>query len=495
MMAIVLTAICLLPATIRMINYPGYPGADDAFIHLAIVENIYRGLGWGINAHDRVFLSTSPLFTVLMTAVRFVTPRILEMGMGLSVMSGVLYVLGVFVLGRRLSQGDRLWGLISAVLAATNIHFWRWNGTFMETTFAMAASVWMINAYLRAHDSSRNRWFFLLGLLLAASVLLRPELGLLGVAFLAHSLVNGRRQILRRYAAMAAGLACFLVPVLVVLYLYFGTILPSTFTAKTTAGLVWLNFPVWGQLFKAMVSGCLGALIVLGIGAVKGVRCAECTRIFPPLLSSVVVWILPVLGFCFYSLKMPGLQSAARYYLPFMAVISALPAVLAGPGSWLREQRAVAVVSVICILQAGFSGVLNEIRIKPVLSGMWGGYVATMREAAREIDTRSALHRPTLICVDIGVVAATRSPDITLLDGGGLASPALCGLSLPEMIRVGRPQFVLESLGSEHHEVERTLYASGIMFSNVWSRRFASHSIEHGHSTYEARLFELKGLP
>jgi len=493
---LLLVGVCLFPSVIKLARYPDYPGSDDAFIHLAIVESIHRGQGWGINPNEPVFLSTSPLFTAFFSAVRVCTPDVMEIGMSLSAIASALYVLGVFALARRLT-GQTAWGMAAATLAATNVHLWRWNGTFMEVTFAMAAVTWLINGFLGIQETAGRRrtvFFFLAGLAMAAAVLLRPELGLLCPAFLAHIALNNRRRLVTDGVALVAGLASVILPVLGALYLVFGHAIPTTATAKTTAGLLWLNLPVWPQMAKVVASGCLGSLIIIGLAGVAITLRPATLRWRKLMTTTIPVWFFPLSGFCFYALKTPTLQSPARYCLPFMATLPVLAAAM-GKAVMPVNRRMLLIAWSLCAFQLATALYMNERLIRPVLHRVLPEYVQTMREAAAQIGARAKPGEAVLVFVDIGVVATARPPEVRILDGGGLATPEFQGLSLSAMIRAGHPQFILEGLGTADHFVEQSLREQGLTFRQVWSRRFSSHSIEHAHDIYEARLFQLGESP
>lgn len=492
--ALFLSFLCALPSVIKLAGYPDYPGSDDAFIHLAIIENIHRGHGWGINENKPVFMSTSPLFTVLFSALRKVTPEVLEVGMVLSSIAGAMYILGMFVLGCRVSGGrSRAWGFMAAFLAATNIHLWHWTGTFMEVTLAMAVVVWLTNGFLALHDvpvPRRAMFFGLFGVGLGLGVLIRPELGLLGVAFLAHRLATDKSRVMRDFAPMAGGFALVLLPALGVLYVYFGTILPTTLPAKASPQLIWFNIPVWKQLFKVVSSGCLGIFLLTVIIWIMIRPSAE--QVCRQAKTATVLWLFPLLGFVFYSLTMPGLQSAARYNLPFLALMPALVASIAGACSPVRYRPILLLTMALCLLQFAAALVWKERLLRPALTRMVDGYVNTMREAADRIGLKAKRGDAVLVYVDIGVVALNRPAGVRILDGGGLASPELHGLTLPAMVRTSSPRFVLESIGTGERTVERSLEKAGEKVRLVWSRSFPSHNIEYVGEIYEARLYELE---
>ena len=63
--------ISVVPLLVRQIFFPEYPGPDDAFIHLAVINSIAKFNTWGINPGENINLSTSPLFTVIFSILCF----------------------------------------------------------------------------------------------------------------------------------------------------------------------------------------------------------------------------------------------------------------------------------------------------------------------------------------------------------------------------------------------------------------------------------------
>jgi hypothetical protein len=202
-----------------------------------------------------------------------------------------------------------------------------------------------------------------------------------------------------------------------------------------------------------------------------------------------VLWAVPLAAFLFYSLKTTGLQSAARYFLPFLGVLPALPAcfLASRPSEWARYR----VLLLACGAQVAFAVGYNEAITTPVLARMTTQYIPTMTAAAAEIGRRVAPGESVFVYADIGVIAALRRPDIRLVDGGGLASPELSGLSLATMVERTSPRWVLESLGSGDRVVERAIAAAGRRGRQVWHRAFASHSVQHEGWIFQTRLYEM----
>lgn len=478
-------AISLVPVAVRLVWYPAYPGSDDAFIHASIIQNIRSGLGWGINPGENVFLTTSPLFTLAFLGLSHLASNVIAAGVVVSTTAVFVSGCGVYAMARRLG-GDPATALLAAALAATNIHLWRWGGTFMEASFAYAAVIWVIVLYLhvvgKQPAAARLPWFLLLGAVIGGAVLLRPETGVLGAAFFVDHLVNRRGWIVTRFAAAAAGLALAIAAYAVWATGVFGTWLPTTLGAKTSAALVLVNPEVAWQVAKVYASGCIGSAIALAaVLAGPGGRAA----LWRALGAGAVLVALPLLVFAFYYLKTEFIQSAARYFLPFMPTVPVFAA-LAVATSGRRLARIGLWFGV--AVQAALALYLNHAMTAPVLARMWDQYVATMSAAAGELDRRCAPGDRVLVVEDIGVLSWRHDKTCYILDAGALATPAFRGKPLAEMVADGRPRFVVETLGRP----DEPLAFPGLEVQVVWERRYRSHSINQPDAIFAVRLYELR---
>lgn len=468
--------VATVPMLVRLAFYPMYPGADDAFIHMAIVDSLRESGTWGINPGETVHLSTSPVFTLLFYALSFLSRDLLMLGAIVSVLS----VAGATVLTYKIAErslGDFSTSLAVALLAATNIHLWRWTGTFMEATFANFLVV--LNVRVQLSQPSGPMRNVAQGVLIGLTALVRPELALLAFVFFLHGIVFDRSATLKRTGWVVVGLAAVAGPYIVWSRSYFGTILPTTFYAKTTGTVELVNLNVAKQIVQVVLSG-FPALVLLIVASVAITRRSQAD---PATKRDLWLFIaVPFAGFMFFYLKTPSLQSAGRYLLPFMATLPLVAIHL------LSRARIGATIALgIAAVQLGAALYLNVSRISPVLTKMWGGYVSTMREGAREIESRVPDDQTVLVYYDIGVVSWQLKGARRIEDGGALASPQLRGLSLDEMVEKTGVRYVLESLGNPDYPIQFEGRHSRIL----WERSFPSHGVENPNRTYTARLYEL----
>lgn len=480
--------IALIPIAIRLVFFSSYPGADDAFIHLAIINSLVETGTWGINPGDQVNLSTSPLFTAFFVGLSYLVGSPLKAGLALSMVAVFIALLMTYRIARHYLESHGS-ALVVLLIAATNVHLWRWTGTFMEVTFAYLAVLVNISVYLKLArcEIVGNGWrFFLQGAVLGLSVLLRPEIALLPIAFVLHDLLNRRSKAIAVYLAVGLGAAVVLIAYSLWSLSYFGAVLPSTFHAKTSSGLILVNLTITSQLAKVVGSAFVG-LALLFVAALVSRRPTRGSQ-EPGILSYAVYLIFPLLGFLFFYFKTPYLQSPGRYFLPFMATIPLLsiPVLKSLDYRLFARSRNLAVAGALA-LQLSVSLYLNSTRIAPVLSRMWVEYVATMTEASEQVKSFCAVDESVLVYYDVGVVSWRLSGDRRIIDGGALASPELRGLTLDEMVVESDADFLLESLGNRGEQIR--LDSSELEL--VWERSFLSHGVGTPDRTYYARLYRI----
>ena len=469
----------LLPAAVRLVCYPGYPGSDDAFIHYAVASNVATDRGWGIQPGESVNLSSSPLFTLTAAGLVALGGDPWRSGSWLTLLAACAGVWLTWWAARRLG----LDGVPAALLAATNLHLWRWTGTFLETTLAWAAVPLVVG--LGGPVAGRREWssgvWTAVGGLLAAATLLRYELALLLVAFAPQAWIAGRRP---RGGWLAAGLAAVTVPGACFAWHEFGTLVPTTLVAKSSSSPHWPSPSILEALGRVVLSAAPGALLLIVWGLGARWRRGGAGELWRWTVRWLPLWLPPFALALFYSVEMDVLQSPGRYFLPFTSLL-ALLALAALPGG-ARGGLGRAGVAFAVVLQATVALGVTQRRVAPVLRGMESGYVTAMREAASELRLRCRPGEEVLVLTDIGVLSVAGTEPCRILDGGGLASPELIGLAVPEMIERHRPAWVLESLGDPLRPLPE---AAAMSLEEIWRREFPSHGIARPDRRFVTRLF------
>jgi hypothetical protein len=453
--------------------FPGYPGSDDSFIHLQIARNLAHGLGWGVNAGERVNLSTSPLFTLILSFGSLLGLNPEQFGIAISCLSTIAGEIFLQRLLLRATGSFRL-SILGMAFGAFNIWLWRWNGSIMEATLAFCLVILICLLYY-GEGRWTGRWPLVSGVLLGLAILTRPEVVLLYFCLALDCLVN-RRDRIYEGAKLTLGMGGVLLPWLIFSKLYFSTIVPTTYYAKSTAGIHLLNPAILAQLGSCILSGC-GCLVVLLAGIfVKAIGDQEFRRqTIADAKRYLALFLFPVTLFAFYYCRTKGLESPGRYYLPALGLLPATVIFLrhAQLGKWnLGSPRviysALAAQAVMCCW-------LNQTRIAPVLSGFRENYLRAAKANVEFLTAHCAPSDVVLVESDIGALSFFGRNRFIIADGGLLASPELRGLSLKGMLEASKARYLVESLGQapgsmahEHPECRLEL---------LHSEEFKSHSI------------------
>ena len=492
-----LLLICLLalvPILVKLVCYPSYPGSDDAFIHLTIVRNVTHGLGWGINPHEPINLSSSPLYTLIVSALSLGGLDALTAGMWFSALAGfgALVALHRLLLTLGLRPSARLAGV---AVAAFNLYLWRWNGVAMETTLSLFLLTFAYWSYHLADAPSRAPWwrYLLTGVLAGLAMLTRFELALVMVCFGLRELAvhPAPARSLRSCTLLGIGFLGTVAPWFGFCRSYFHLLLPTTFYAKTSSGLLWWNPTVAAEIGKVIASAY--AVPLLGVGLL--LAAALVRRPAEGAARSVVtrldVYLFPVLLALFYYLKTPSLQSSARYYLPGLQLLAAALAcafdTLADglPVRWMQPMTTAFVVAD-AVLSLGF----NQVRVTPILRCFKDNYWNVAQDAARFLKKDAPPGRKVnvLVEVDIGMLSFYAGDACYFFDGGALATPSLQGLTVAQQVERTRPDLVVETLG----DAAGDLTADVPTLALRWHREFLSHSVTSPQAVFVCNVYENK---
>ncbi|HSQ66923.1 MAG TPA: hypothetical protein VLM85_27075 [Polyangiaceae bacterium] len=208
---------------------------DDAFISLRHAQNLALHGSPVYNLGERVEGYTSPSWMVLSAAL-------LALGLDgraaltlLGILAGAALVVAVWRLWTRVAPDKPAHGLLVVGLVATSTPIAAWTSSGLETPL-FTALVALAIAELAAcvEEATRSR-AIVAGAAVALAVLTRPEgalVGLLAFGWLV-ALKRPRAVALPFALTAAAPVAAFVLW----RFLYYGAILPNTYTAKTAATL------------------------------------------------------------------------------------------------------------------------------------------------------------------------------------------------------------------------------------------------------------------
>ncbi|MCB0155396.1 MAG: hypothetical protein KDF65_11425 [Anaerolineae bacterium] len=194
---------------------------DDALITFRVAENLAYGRGFVYNAGERVQVTTTPLYTILLAAGTWLTGSALRAALWLNLALAGLIPLLMYGVGRRL--GGRVTGLTSALLLIFS--------PLLILAFSMESYLYvaLILASMSAYLAERYR---LAGLLIGLTALVRGDGALLGASLLTFDTLVYRR-LQWRMILPSIGL-----PLLWYAFatLYYGDPFPATLGAKVAQG-------------------------------------------------------------------------------------------------------------------------------------------------------------------------------------------------------------------------------------------------------------------
>ena len=308
-----MSAVAIVPALVKLLCYPHNIGADDAYIHLRIATNLTQGLGWGINPHQPVNLSTAPAFTLLIAAAEEVTRHAIGLTQLLSIVAVIAGLILIFltVFSETASVNA---AFLAEITAAFSVNLWRWNGALMEATYAFTA-VALVMWMFRTSGSKRAPHFVLAGAVLGIGLMLRPEIALLIVLCLfVESMRSSGTVRFKRILLIAIGIALPIVPWCFFASRHAGSIFPTTFAAKSSSLHLVNKVIVVQWLEVAGESFFFPALLILAILLIVRRPFTSGPGILTYFIP--VGWIVGLSAF--YYLKTVKLQSPGRYLLPLL---------------------------------------------------------------------------------------------------------------------------------------------------------------------------------
>lgn len=225
--------------------------ADDGLIVLRTVRNLLAGNGPVFNAGERIEANTSTVWTYLVTLGAWLGGPVrmeyvaLALALTLSVLGVVLAMLGTGRLYAPSLQGRRALLLPAGALvyiAVPPARDFATSGLENGLVLAYLGLLWWMmvcwSQALRASPAATGRCFEgALAAVAGLSVLIRPELALIGVGALVMMLIAARGW-RRRVLIMVAG---GLLPVAYQIFRmgYYGLLVPGTAVAKDASGAKW----------------------------------------------------------------------------------------------------------------------------------------------------------------------------------------------------------------------------------------------------------------
>jgi arabinofuranosyltransferase len=213
---------------------------EDAFINLRIIDQIFAGHGPVFNAGERVEAATSTVWIAVLVVARALFGAFASMEW-ITLLASLAAAIAAFVVAgmatRRLHRGEN--GIvvpIGLLLVASVAVVWDFatSGLEMGLVWLWIAGSWFVLVSIARQTELASRRRFAFGVLLGLAPLVRPDLGVMLVCFLAawFVLVRPRRVVFDV-------VAIFTLPVAYQIFRmgYYATLVPSTALAKDAGGL------------------------------------------------------------------------------------------------------------------------------------------------------------------------------------------------------------------------------------------------------------------
>ena len=437
--------------------------AEDAFITFRFARNLSQGSGFTYNLGERVYGTTTPLFTLLLTAWQLVTRSDILVGahvLGLAASMGSLLLVDAVLRRENLSSGARLL-VMGALALASKVLVLDMQG--METPLVISL---MMASWLAVSAGRPGLAGFLVGCLLWT----RVDLALWALAMV---FVEGKTS--RKRAATLAGVAALTyLPWIIFASLYFGSPVPHTITAKQVAyGLS--GSAVSGHLatvlaYLSLLDLQLGSRlphllaggVTLGLAVWQAVR----SRSNRALLALSVFAALEFAG-----LVLTRSTFQARYMYPLLWAVLCLSTLGAASlfratalrGRWLAG-AAVVIGLAALLLQAGLAA-------KRVQAVQQYRYEASLQAIGQWLAARGPSDA-TVLLEPLGYIGYYSG--MHMVDEVGLVSPdvvalKLRGVPVEEYFSVFWPDYVIEHC-DDAVRFEQTQAASWIRFTDHYTR-------------------------
>ncbi len=295
---------------------------DDVYITYTYSRNIAEGQGFVFNPGERVQGTTTPLFTLVMTGVYLITSDLLHAGNIISAFFLLITTgLAWYLMRQTVTRGARI---ASAIIWVTSPLVYVSYG--METLLHCA----LLLLALVFWSQERRLWAMMTAALLtwnrADGVVLAGTLGLIATYDWWQTRTAPQKQVHDVFPAkLLAAYGIGIAPWFIFAWLYFGTPLPQTFSAKEELlqGTLFLEDGVkWWKAFYGNNPMTLLALPLILVGVWHAIRQRS--------IRPVAMWTL------LYSLGYTALNvSAFWYYTPLLMMFIVLAAV---GGSYLLDE-------------------------------------------------------------------------------------------------------------------------------------------------------------
>ncbi|MCI0330496.1 MAG: hypothetical protein L0196_06025 [candidate division Zixibacteria bacterium] len=275
---------------------------DDAFISFRYVRNFLDGLGLVFNIGERVEGYSNFLWIILLAFLAKLGLPLIETARSIGILAAI-GTLGLCTYAARNYYPQRGWLWIAAApfLLAANGALAYWAGSGLETSlFTFLAAAAAVTYFARPNHSL---------LLLALATLTRPEGGLLAFLFGISGILLKQKS-WKATLTFWGGLALLLLPFAVFKWVYYGSLLPNPFYAKTGFSTEYLQggLEYFGLFLKHY--GGYGLFLLLPLLLWK--------KLSPFSRFSLLVF----LGYTLYLIAIGGdVLKAHRFFVPILLLL------------------------------------------------------------------------------------------------------------------------------------------------------------------------------
>ena len=449
---------------------------DDTYIHLQYAKHVRDGEGLVFNAGERVYGTTSPLWSLGLGALGAVTRLdLLALAKTLSFLFGALAIVSVAVALRRFldawveghgfaaGRAELAWVLALLVFAGDAWHV-RWSASGMETALA----VFLVAGGFAAYFARRPWGVQLTGPALwwSFATLARPEAAIL-LALLALRVVLSRGRPgakLVRLARVALPAVLVIGPWLVYAATFYGAVVPATLAAKTIPGpRLAVAAALLMQAVRAVAATrgielvVFAALTIVVLRVVRSRRAEE----FVPL-----AWLLALP--LFYAVR--GVAPLSRYLLPAVPLLIAyawgillsLAATVRG-----RPRRAALALGIVAAISLFNSGFTYSRYVVPQANAFGEDVEGTLGALGRWVRTNTP-QDAVVAMPDIGAFAYYANRRV--VDLAGLVTPEITKLlaryPYDELVTgfhfegVARPEFLIDRASRPNRLLFESPYAT-----------------------------------
>ncbi len=383
---------------------------DDAMITFTVAENLAHGNGFVYNIGERVQVTTTPLYTMVLAIGMWPFGSAPQAALLLNIALAAIIPMLAYDVGRRLA--GKITGVGSALLLIV--------APLLIIAFSMESYMYaaLILASTNAYIAKRYR---LAGVIIGITALTRGDAALIGAAILIYDVLASRRF---RWGMIFPAIG---IPLLWYIFatFYYGWPFPATLQAKAAQGSFnWLNehfLSGFGEIWEDWVEDYSTYFYLFPVLIVIGLI---------PVIRSERQWFIFILHGILYIATFEGLgvTFAQWYYAPLMPGLALLTArgvqvIAQGVAGLIPTKSAIPRHILSTGIAAGFIAVLL-VTLYPVTKDIvddnpdWKAIVYP--QAARWIDQNTNTNT-TLATIDIGHLGYWSNRHI--IDIVGLAQP------------------------------------------------------------------------